>query len=77
VLEHLHSSLGAGAEGSGQVGKQIVRLEGSLARRATERSRLTDADLDAKLEHIGKEEAALKAQLAELRSRIAGPTPWG
>jgi transcriptional regulator with XRE-family HTH domain len=36
------------------------------------RGRLTDAELDAQMEEIGKEEMALEAQLAELRGRLAG-----
>jgi hypothetical protein len=33
---------------------------------------LTDAELDAQMDEIGKEEAALEAQIAELGGRIAG-----
>jgi site-specific DNA recombinase len=81
VLEQLHARLESDARGSDQTKKQIARLEGLLAQKAAERSRvvglyrrgrLTDADLDGQLEEIGKEETALEAQLAELRARIAG-----
>jgi hypothetical protein len=36
------------------------------------RGRLTDADLDAQVDEIAKEETALEAQIAELGGRIAG-----
>jgi len=42
-----------------------------------QRGRLTDADLDAQMEEIGKEEAALEAQAAELRGKIAGANSIG
>jgi len=41
------------------------------------RGRLTDADLDAQMDEIGKEEAALEAQIAELGSKIAGADSIG
>ena len=59
----------------------MTRLEGLLAQKGTERSRvvglyrrgrLTDAELDAQMDEIGKEETALEAQIAELGGRIAG-----
>ena len=34
--------------------------------------RMTDAELDAQMDEIGKEETALEAQAAELRGRITG-----
>jgi site-specific DNA recombinase len=86
VLEQLHARLETDARGSDQTKKQIARLEGLLAQKAAERSRvvglyrrgrLTDADLDGQLEEIGKEEAALEAQLAELRARIEGADSIG
>ena len=52
-----------------------------MAQKATERSRvvglyrrgrLTDADLDAQMDEIGKEETALEAQIAEMGGKIAG-----
>jgi hypothetical protein len=58
-----------------------IRHAGGVAQQATERSRvvglyrrgrLTDAELDAQLDEIGKEEKALEAQIAELGGRIAG-----
>lgn len=81
VLEQLHARLDLEAKGSDQTRKQVTRLEGLLAQKATERSRvvglyrrgrLTDAELDAQMDEIGKEETALEAQIAELGGRIAG-----
>ncbi|MGD0670027.1 MAG: recombinase family protein [Bryobacteraceae bacterium] len=81
VLEQLRARLESDVKGSDQIRKQLARLEGLLAQKATERSRvvglyrrgrLTDADLDAQMEEIGKEQAALEAQIAELDGRIAG-----
>jgi site-specific DNA recombinase len=86
VLEQLHAKLESDAKGSDQTRKQVARLEGLLAHKATERSRvvglyrrgrLTDADLDGQMDEIGKEEAALEARAAELRSRIAGADSIG
>ena len=81
VLEQLHARVNSEAKGSDQIRKQVTRLEGLLAQKATERSRvvglyrrgrLTDADLDAQMDEIGKEETALEAQIAELGGKIAG-----
>ncbi|MCW5982726.1 MAG: recombinase family protein [Bryobacteraceae bacterium] len=86
VLEQLHARLEADAQGSSQTKKQVARLEGLLAQKETERSRvvglyrrgrLTDAELDAQMDEIGKEEAALEAQIAELRGKIAGADSIG
>jgi len=80
ILEQLHARLDSDAKGSDQTRKQVTRLEGLLAQKATERSRvvglyrrgrLTDAELDAQMDEIGKEETALEAQIAELGGRIA------
>ena len=80
VLEQLRARLDSDAKGSDQTRKQVTRLEGLLAQKTTERSRmvglyrrgrLTDAELDAQMDEIGKEEAALEAQIAELGGRIA------
>jgi len=81
VLEQLHARLDSDAKGSDQTRKQVTRLEGLLAQKATERSRvvglyrrgrLTDTELDAQMDEIGKEQTALEAQIAELGGRIAG-----
>jgi len=81
VLEQLHARLSAEVQGSDQIRTQVKRLEGLLAEKETERTRvvglyrrgrLTDADLDAQMDEIGKEETALEAQVAELRSKLAG-----
>jgi site-specific DNA recombinase len=86
VLEQLHARLESDAKGSDQIRKQVSRLEALLAQKATERSRvvslyrcgrLTDADLDVQMEEIGREEAALEAEIGELRSRIAGADSIG
>jgi uncharacterized small protein (DUF1192 family) len=86
VLEQLHSRLESDAQGSDQIWKQVTRLEGLLAQKAAERSRvvglfrrgrLTQADLDARMDEIGKEEMALEAQVPELSSRIAGADSIG
>jgi transcriptional regulator with XRE-family HTH domain len=41
------------------------------------RGRLTDADLDAQMDEIGKEETALEAQIDELRGKIGGADSIG
>jgi len=64
----------------------VTRLEGLLAQKAAERSRvvslfrrgrLTDADLDAQMDEIGKEETALEAQIDDLRGKIGGADSIG
>jgi transcriptional regulator with XRE-family HTH domain len=64
-----------------QAKKQVTRREGLLPRKAAERSRvvslfrrgrLNDADLNAQMDEIGKEETALEAQIDELRGKIGG-----
>ncbi|MCX6634262.1 MAG: helix-turn-helix domain-containing protein [Acidobacteria bacterium] len=86
VLQQLHAKLEAEAQGSDQFRKQVTRLEGLLTQKATERSRvvglfrrgrLTDADLDAQMDEIGKEETALEAQIDELRGKIGGADSIG
>jgi site-specific DNA recombinase len=86
VLQQLHAKLESEAEGSGQTRKQVARLQGLLAQKATERSRvvglyrrgrLTDAELDAQMDEIGNEETALEAQIAELVGKIAGAESIG
>jgi transcriptional regulator with XRE-family HTH domain len=86
VLKQLQTRLESDAKGSDQTRKQVARLEGLLAQKATERSRvvglyrrgrLTEADLDAQMDEIGKEETALEAQIAELGGRITGADSVG
>jgi transcriptional regulator with XRE-family HTH domain len=64
----------------------VTRLEGLLAQKAAERSRvvglfrrgrLNDADLDGQMDEIGKEETALEAQIDELRGKIGGADSIG
>ncbi len=79
VLEQLRARLELDAKGSEGTGKQIKRLEGLLAHKATERSRvvgllrrgrLSEKALDEQMDEIGKEESALEAQLDELRGKV-------
>ena len=81
VLQQLQSRLQSDAQGSEQIRTQVKRLEGLLAQKATERSRvvglyrrgrLTETDLDVQMDEIGKEETALETQIAELSAKIAG-----
>lgn len=67
-------------KGLGQIRKQATRLQGLLADKATERTRilglyrrgrLSDADLDGQMEEIEKEQVSVQSQLAELRAKIA------
>ncbi len=86
VLKQLQARLESESQDSGQTRKKLTRLEGLLAQKATERSRfvgasgrgrLTDAELDSQLEEIGKEETALEAQIAEMKSKMAGADSIG
>ena len=86
VLEQLHARLESDAKGSDQTRKQVTRLEGRLAEKETERSRvvglyrrgrLSDAELDVQMDEISREESALEAQIAELRSKVAGADSIG
>jgi site-specific DNA recombinase len=79
VLEQLRAKLEGDAKGPDQIKHQVTRLEGLLAQKATERSRmvglyrrgkLTDPELDAQMDEIGKEETALATQISELGGRI-------
>ena len=79
VLAQLHAKLESDALGSGEILKRVARLEGLLAQKVAERSRvvslfrrgrLTDAELDGQMDEIGKEETALEVQAAELRGRL-------
>jgi len=81
VLAQLHARLEGDAKGTEQIRKQVARLEGLLEQKATERSRvaslyrrgrLSDVELDAQMDEIGKEETALDAQFGELRIRVTG-----
>ena len=86
VLQQLHARLETEAKGTDQIRKQVTRLEGLLAQKTTERSRvvglyrrgrLSDVELDAQMDEIGKEETALESQVGELRSKMAGADAIG
>ena len=86
VLQQLQSRLQSDAQGSEQIRTQVKRLEGLLAEKATERSRviglyrrgrLTETDLDAQMDEISKEETSLEIQVAELSAKIAGADTIG
>ena len=79
VLAQLQERLREKTEDTEDTHQQIARLEGLIALKTTERSRVlglfrrgrvTEADLDAQLDEIGKEEAALQRQLEEKRRDI-------
>jgi site-specific DNA recombinase len=81
VLQQLQIRLESEAKGTDQTRAQINRLEGLLQQKTEERNRvvalyrrgrLTDADLDAQMEEVGKDQSALELQVSELRSKIAG-----
>ena len=76
VLQQLQARLQSDVQGSEEIRNQVTRLEALLAEKANERSRvvglyrrgrLTEADLDAQMDEIGKEQTALEVQIAELR----------
>jgi site-specific DNA recombinase len=80
VLQQLQEKLEADCNGTGQLQAHINRLDGLLQQKAAERNRvvglyrrgrLTDAELDAQMDEIAKEERALEAQAAELRGKMA------
>src|SRR5262249_57873888 len=86
VLGQLQARLESDAKGSDHIRRQIAQIEGLLAEKALERSRivalyrrgrLSDAELESQIDEIGKEETALRTQLAELSSRIAGADSIG
>jgi site-specific DNA recombinase len=79
VLQQLHDRLASDAKGSDKTRQQITRLEGLLAKKGEERTRvlglfrrgrLDDKALDAQMDEIGREEAALEKQLEELRGKV-------
>jgi transcriptional regulator with XRE-family HTH domain len=86
VLQQLQARLESDSHGADHIRKQVMQLEGLLTQKATERSRmvglyrrgrLTDGDLDAQMDEIGKEEKGLEAQLTEMRGKIAGADSIG
>jgi site-specific DNA recombinase len=79
VLQQLHAKMESDALGSAEILKQVTRLEGLLAQKVDERSRvvslfrrgrLSDTELDAQMDEIGKEETALEARASELRAKL-------
>jgi hypothetical protein len=79
VLQQLHSRLESDAKGGEKTLQQITRLEGLLAKKAEERSRvaglfrrgrLDDKALDEQMDEIGKEEISLELQLEELHGKV-------
>src|SRR3989442_362212 len=81
VLHQPHARLESESKGADHIRKQVARLEGLLAEKATERSRivglyrrgrLSDADIDAQMDEIATEQASVEARLAELRAKLAG-----
>ena len=81
VLQQLRAKLEGDQKGTDKHKQRQHRLEGLLAEKATERTRvvslyrrgrLNDADLDQQMSDIGREEAALQAQLDELTKQGAG-----
>jgi transcriptional regulator with XRE-family HTH domain len=86
VLQQLQARLESDSQGADQIRRQVLQLEGLLTQKATERSRmvglyrrgrLAEADLDAQMDEIGKEEKGLEAQVTELRGKIAGADSIG
>jgi len=86
VLQQLQARLESDSQGADQIRRQVVQLEGLLTQKLTERSRmvslyrrgrLADADLDAQMDEIGKEEKGLETQLTEMRGKIAGADSIG
>ena len=83
VLKQLHERLESEANDCGETRKQVARLEGLLTQKANERSRvvglyrrgrLTDAELDTKIEEVGKEEAALGRISPNFAANLRVPT---
>jgi site-specific DNA recombinase len=79
ALQQLRDKLETDAKSTDKDRQKHRRLEGLLAEKANERSRvvglyrrgrLTDADLDQQMNEIGQEEAALQAQLDELKGKL-------
>jgi site-specific DNA recombinase len=86
VLQQLQTRLESDSQGADHIRRQVLQLEGLLTQKATERSRmvglyrrgrLAEADLDAQMDEIGKEEKGLEAQVIELRGKIAGADSIG
>ena len=79
VLQQLRAKLETDQKGADKHKQRQHRLQGLIAEKATERSRvvglyrrgrLTDADLDEQMSEIGREETALQSQLDELKGKV-------
>jgi site-specific DNA recombinase len=79
VLQQLRAKLETDSTETDKLKARERRLEGLLAAKANERSRvvglyrrgrLTDADLDQQMNEIGQEEVGLQAQLEEIQGRM-------
>jgi site-specific DNA recombinase len=79
VLQQLRAKLETDSTETEKLKARERQLEGLLAAKATERSRvlglyrrgrLSDADLDQQMAEIGQEEKGIQEQLAELQSRM-------
>jgi site-specific DNA recombinase len=79
VLQQLRAKLETDSAETEKLKARERRLEGMLAAKATERSRvvglyrrgrLSDADLDQQMSEIGQEEASIQAQIEDLGSRL-------
>jgi site-specific DNA recombinase len=81
VLEQLKAKFDAETKGAHKEEQKQQQIEALLAEKANERGRvvglyrrgrLTDADLDQQINEIGQEEAALQAQLEDLKGKVKG-----
>jgi site-specific DNA recombinase len=79
VLGQIQTRLESEAQSTGEIRDRLKRLEGLLEQKATERNRmvalyrrgrLSEMALDEQMEEIAKEEAALAAQIDDLRNQI-------
>jgi site-specific DNA recombinase len=79
VLAQIQARMEAEVQDTGKVRERLKRLETAVEEKAAERNRvvalyrrgrLTDAGLDAQMDEIAKEEAALHDQIAGLQSQL-------
>jgi site-specific DNA recombinase len=81
VLAQIQARLESDAGSTAKIRERLKRLEGLRGQKEAERSRvlalyrrgrLNDAGLDDQMEEIQKEEAALEAQIEELKNQVRG-----